>query len=57
MLGYMGGKPYLYYMRLRQIQLIALILTLIYTHNECRIRVTPIELEPLPRTEIVIKPL
>jgi hypothetical protein len=36
---------------LRQIQLIALIMTLIYTHNECRIRVTAIETEPTPRTE------
>jgi hypothetical protein len=56
MLGYMGGKPYLYYMRLRQIQLISLILFLIYTHNECRMRVTPIEIEPTPRTEFVNKP-
>ena len=56
MLGYMGGKPYLYYMSLRQIQLISLILFLIYTHKECRMRVTPIELERLPRTEIVNKP-
>ena len=56
MLGYMGGKPYLYYMRLREIQLIALITFLMYTGHECRMRVTPIELEPLPRTEIVNKP-
>jgi hypothetical protein len=56
MLGYMGGKPYLYYMRLRQIQLIALITFLIYTHKECRMRVTAIQIESLPRTEIVNKP-
>jgi hypothetical protein len=56
MLGYMGGKPYLYYMSLRKIQLVSLILFLIYTHNECRIRVTAIEAEPTPRTEFVNKP-
>ena len=56
MLGYMGGKPYLYYMRLRQIQLISLITFLIYTHRECRMRVTAIQIETLPRTEIVNKP-
>lgn len=56
MLGYMGGKPYLYYMRLREIQLISLITFLMYTGHECRMRVTPIELEPLPRNEIVNKP-
>jgi hypothetical protein len=56
MLGYMGGKPYLYYMRLRQIHLIALITFLIYTHRECRMRVTSIQIETLPRTEIVNKP-
>jgi hypothetical protein len=56
MLGYMGGKPYLYYMRLRKIQLVSLILFLMYTGHECRMRVTPIELEPLPRTEFVNKP-
>jgi hypothetical protein len=56
MLGYMGGKPYLYYMRVRQLQLISLILFLIYTHNECRMRVTAIQIEETPRTEIVNKP-
>jgi|688.fasta_scaffold1106535_2 hypothetical protein len=56
MLGYMGGKPYLYYMSLRKIQLVSLILFLIYTHRECRIRVTAIEAEPTPRTEFVNKP-
>ena len=56
MLGYMGGKPYLYYMRVRQLQLISLILFLIYTHNECRMRVTAIQIESTPRTEIVNKP-
>jgi hypothetical protein len=56
MLGYMGGKPYLYYMRLREIKLIALITFLIYTHNECRMRVSPIEIESTPRTEFVNKP-
>ena len=56
MLGYMGGKPYLYYMRVRQLQLISLILFLIYTHNECRMRVSAIEIESTPRTEIVNKP-
>jgi len=40
----------------RQIQLIALILFLMYTGHECRMRVTAIEAEPLPRTEIVNKP-
>ncbi len=56
MLGYMGGKPYLYCMRVRQLQLISLITFLIYTHNECRMRVSPIEIEPTPRTEFVNKP-
>jgi len=56
MLGYMGGKPYLYYMRLRQIHLIALITFLMYTGHECRMRVSPIEIESTPRTEIVNKP-
>ena len=56
MLGYMGGKPYLYYMRLREIKLVALIMFLIYTHNECRMRVSPIEIESTPRTEFVNKP-
>jgi hypothetical protein len=56
MLGYMGGKPYLYYMSLRKIQLVSLILFLRYTHRECRIRVTAIEAEPTPRTEFVNKP-
>jgi hypothetical protein len=56
MLGYMSGKPYLYYMRERQLQLISLILFLIYTHNECRMRVSPIEIEETPRTEYVNKP-
>ena len=57
MLGYMGGKPYLYYMRLREIKLIALITFLIYTHNECRMRVTAIELEQTPLIEYFQKPL
>jgi hypothetical protein len=56
MLGYMGGKPYLYYMSLRKIQLVSLITFLMYTGHECRMRVTAIEVEPLPRTEIVNKP-
>lgn len=56
MLGYMGGKPYLYYMRLRKIQLISLITFLMYTGHECRMRVTAIEIEPAPRTEFVNKP-
>jgi hypothetical protein len=56
MLGYMGGKPYLYYMRLREIKLIALITFLMYTGHECRMRVSPIEAEPAPRTEFVNKP-
>ena len=57
MLGYMGRIPYLYYMRLREIKLVALIMFLIYTHNECRMRVSPIEIESTPRTEFVNKPL
>ena len=56
MLGYMVCSYYLYYMRLREIKLITLIMFLIYTHNECRMRVSPIEIEPTPRTEIVNKP-
>jgi hypothetical protein len=56
MLGYVVPITYLYYMRLRQIQLIALITFLIYTHKECRMRVTAIQIESLPRTEIVNKP-
>jgi hypothetical protein len=57
MLGYIIPITYLYYMSLRKIQLISLITFLIYTHNECRIRVTAIEAEPTPRTEFVNKPL
>jgi hypothetical protein len=56
MLGYIIPITYLYYMRLRQIQLISLITFLIYTHKECRMRVTPIQIESTPRTEIVNKP-
>ena len=56
MLGYMVCSYYLYYMRLREIKLITLIMFLIYTGNECRMRVSPIEIEPTPRTEIVNKP-
>jgi hypothetical protein len=56
MLGYIIPITYLYYMSLRQIQLISLILFLIYTHKECRMRVTPIQIESTPRTEIVNKP-
>ena len=56
MLGYMVCSYYLYYMRLREIKLITLIMFLIYTHNECRMRVSPIEIEPTPRTEFVNKP-
>jgi hypothetical protein len=56
MLGYVVPITYLYYMRLRKIQLISLITFLMYTGNECRMRVTPIEIEPTPRTEIVNKP-
>ena len=56
MLGYMVCSYYLYYMRLRKIQLISLITFLMYTGHECRMRVSPIEIEPTPRTEIVNKP-
>jgi len=56
MLGYVVPITYLYYMRLRKIQLVSLITFLMYTGHECRMRVTPIEIEPLPRTEIVNKP-
>jgi hypothetical protein len=56
MLGYVVCSYYLYYMSLRQIQLISLIMFLIYTHKECRMRVTPIQIESTPRTEIVNKP-
>ena len=56
MLGYVVPITYLYYMRLRKIQLISLITFLMYTGNECRMRVTPIEIEEAPRTEIVNKP-
>ena len=56
MLGYVVCSYYLYYMRLREIKLIALIMFLIYTHNECRMRVSPIEIESTPRTEFVNKP-
>ena len=41
---------------MREIKII-LILILIATHNECRMRATPIELESLPKTEMIIKPL
>jgi hypothetical protein len=56
MLGYIIPITYLYYMSLRKIQLISLITFLMYTGHECRMRVTAIEAEPLPRTEIVNKP-
>ena len=56
MLGYMSENPYLYYMRLRKIQLVSLITFLMYTGHECRMRVTPIEIEEAPRTEFVNKP-
>ncbi len=56
MLGFLKNFNYIYNMRVRQLQLISLILFLIYTHNECRMRVTPIEIEPTPRTEFVNKP-
>jgi len=38
-------------MRLRELKLVLLIMVLIATHNECRLRVTAIEAEPTPRTE------
>ena len=44
---------YLYYMRER---LIALIVFLMVTDHPCRFRVTAIELEPLPKSEISFKP-
>jgi hypothetical protein len=57
MLGYIIPITYLYYMRLRETKLIALITFLMYTHNECRMRVSAIEIETTPRTEFVNKPL
>jgi hypothetical protein len=56
MLGYIIPITYLYYMSLRKIQLISLITFLIYTHKECRMRVTAIQSQTTPRTEIVNKP-
>jgi hypothetical protein len=57
MLGFLRNIYYIYNMRVRQLQLISLILVLIYTHNECRLRVTAIELEPIPLIEYFQKPL
>jgi hypothetical protein len=44
---------YLYYMRER---LIALIIFLMVTDHPCRMRVSAIEIEPLPKSEISFKP-
>jgi hypothetical protein len=41
---------------MRELKMI-LILVLIATGNECRMRTTPIEIETLPKSELVIKPL
>jgi len=57
MLGFLRNYTYIYYMRVRQLQLISLILFLIYTHNECRMRVTAIEIEQTPLIEYFQKPL
>ena len=51
----MDQNAYLYYMRLRDIQLTLLMITLLITHNPCRMRVSPIEAEPAPRTEYLNK--
>jgi hypothetical protein len=56
MLDFLISITYLYYMRLRETKLIALITFLMYTHNECRMRVSAIEIETTPRTEFVNKP-
>jgi hypothetical protein len=53
--GNIDQIAYLYYMRLRDTQLILLMITLLITHNPCRMRVSPIEAEPAPRTEYLNK--
>jgi hypothetical protein len=40
---------------MREIKMI-LILVLIATGNECRMRTTPIEIATLPKSELIIKP-
>jgi hypothetical protein len=53
--GNIDQNAYLYYMRLRDTQLILLMITLLITHNPCRMRVSAIEAEPAPRTEYLNK--
>ncbi len=53
MLGYIRRILYLYCMRER---LIALIVFLMVTGHPCRIRVTAICIDPLPKSEISYKP-
>ena len=52
-----GLKNYSYvYTVMREIKMI-LIMVLMATGNECRMRTTPIELESTPKTEMINKPL
>jgi hypothetical protein len=53
--GYINQNAYLYYMRVRDIQLMVLMITLLITHNPCRMRVSPIEIESAPRIEYLNK--
>ena len=55
MLVYIRFFAYLYYMRVRDIQLILLMTILLITHNPCRMRISPIEAESTPRTEFLNK--
>lgn len=53
--GNIDQIAYLYYMRLRDIQLTLLIITLLFTDNPCRMRTSAIELELAPRVEYLNK--
>lgn len=54
-LVYLGNSSYVYSV-MREIKTL-LILILIATHNECRMRATSIELDAAPKTEMINKPL
>ena len=53
--GILVQNAYLYYMRLRDTQLTLLMITLLLTHNPCRMRTSAIELELTPRIEYLNK--
>jgi hypothetical protein len=55
MLVFLRNFNYIYNMRVRDTQLILLMVTLLITHNPCRMRISPIEAEATPRTEYLNK--